>query len=284
MNISLGILFGLISMISWGVSDFFVTKSVRGCIAIKALFWSQIVALIIMLPIFLLFFTMPEFSSQIFALFFLAGIFTVISNLAFYKGLRIGKVSIVMPIASCWAIVTIFISIAFLGELLTKTNALGAIFAIIGVILVLFRKNNSAKSKDSSKGISYAIISAFAYGINFVIIDLLANEIGWFLPIFFIGIINAFLLIIYAGFRKSNLSFPRNIFSFVILVGVLDTIAYLFYSTSVTMELGAIVAPIAATSPAISILLAKIFFKEKIRLSQKIGIIFVLAGLVLLSL
>jgi len=284
MNISLGILFGLISMISWGMSDFFVTKSARGCATIRAFFWSQIVALIIMLPIFLLFFTLPKFSSQIFVMLFFAGISALISNFAFYKSLETGKVSIVMPIASCWAIVTIFISIVFLEELLTGTNAVGAIFAIIGVILVLFRKHNSAKGKNNSKGIFYAIIAALAFGIDFVIIDLLANEIGWFLPIFFIGIINASLLIIYAGFRKSNLSFPRNIFSFVILVGVLDTIAYLFYSTSVTMELGAIVAPIAATSPVISIILAKIFFKEKIRLIQKIGILFVLAGLVLLSL
>lgn len=122
------------------------------------------------------------------------------------------------------------------------------------------------------------------YGIDFVIIDLLANEIGWFLPIFFIGTINTFMLLIYASFRKSDLSFPRNIFSFVILVGVLDTIAYLSYSSSITMEFGAIVAPIAATSPAISIILAKIFFKEKLEIIQKIGIVFVLAGLVLLSL
>lgn len=215
---------------------------------------------------------------------FFAGISTIISNFAFYKSLRVGKVSIVMPIASCWAIVTIFISIAFLGEILTKIHALGAIFAIVGVILVLFKKNNSAKSKDGSRGIFYAIIAAIAYGIDFVIIDLLANEIGWFLPIFFIGIITAFFLLIYAGFRKRNLSFPRNVFLFVALVGILDTIAYLFYSSSVTMELGAVVAPIAATSPAISILLAKIFFKEKLWLIQKIGIIFVLAGLVLLSL
>lgn len=284
MNISLGILFGLVSMISWGVSDFFVTKSARGCATIRAFFWSQIVALTILTPLFLLFFTMPKFSFRIFVMLFSAGIFTMTSNFAFYKGLEVGKVSIVMPISSCWAIITIFISIIFLGELLTITNTLGAIFVIIGVILVLFKKNNSAKSKNNPKGIFYAIIAAFAFGIDFAIIDLLANEIGWFLPIFFIGIINAFLLLIYASFRKNNLSFPRNIFLFVILVGILDTTAYLFYSSSVTMELGAVVAPIAATSPAISILMAKIFFKEKLRLSQKIGIVFVLVGLVLLSL
>jgi drug/metabolite transporter (DMT)-like permease len=283
MNISLGIIFGLISMISWGMSDFFVTKSARGCATIRAFFWSQIVALIIMFPI--LFFKLPKFSFYIYTMLFFAGMSALVSNFAFYKSLKTGKVSIVMPIASCWAIVTIFISIIFLGELLTGANALGAIFAIIGVILILFRKYNSEKNKTSnSNGIIYAAIAAFAYGVDFVIIDLLANEIGWFLPIFFIGTINAFMLLIYAGIRKSNLSFPRNVSSFVILVGILDTIAYLFYSTSVTLEFGAIVAPIAATSPAISILLAKIFFKEKIRLIQKMGIVFVLAGLVLLSL
>lgn len=36
MDISLGILFGIFAMLSWGVSDFCVSKSARGCDPIRA--------------------------------------------------------------------------------------------------------------------------------------------------------------------------------------------------------------------------------------------------------
>lgn len=285
MNIFSGVFFGIVAMLSWGASDFCVTKSARGCDPLKAFFWSQIFALVLTFFIFYNFFQLPKFSFEIAALILASGFFSVIANFSFYKSLRLGQVSVVMPIASCWAVVTVLLSLIFLEQTLTFLNAVGVVLAVMGALLVSFRlKDLSLDVRKHDKGIKYAVIAALAYGADFTIIDLAANKIGWFLPIFFIGIVTAVFLFLYAKAAKKDISFPQNALRFIILVGILDTVAYLSYSSSVTEEYGAVVAPIAAASPAVSIFLARIFFKEKLELNQEIGMVSVLASLILLAL
>ncbi len=237
-----------------------------------------------MFPIFLLFFKLPQFSLAIVGLVAASGFLTVIANIAYYKGLQIGKVSIVMPVESCWAIVTVILSLTLLNEVLTAIQAIGITLTIAGAVLVSFKWKDLLKLKNHSKGVKYAAIAAVAFGTDFVVIDLAVSEIGWFLPIFFIGVITAFFLLAYSGISKKDISFPRNVLPFIVLVGILDTVAYLSYSTGIISEFSAIVAPIAAASPAVSIILAKTFFRERLQINQDIGIVSVLAGLLLLSL
>lgn len=287
MDITFGIFFGLVSMLSWGASDFFIAKSVRGSGVLRAFLWAQIVSVTLLFSIFLYYYDIPKFTSYTIALIFTAGTLGVVSNLSFYKSLKVGKVCIVMPVASCWAMITVVLSMIFLGESLDMAQVLGIVFAIFGAALVSFRFSDLKKldmKKHANKGVEYAVVAAFAYGTNFVLIDVLVSEVGWFLSILFIEIIVVSLLLFYSGAMKSDISFPKNVFQFVVLVGILDATAYLSYGIGVTSEFGSIVAPIAASSPAISILLAKIFFKEELEINQKIGIVSVLAGLVLLAL
>lgn len=283
MDISSGIFFGIVSMLSWGASDFFVAKSSRGTDPFRALLWSQVIALPILLSVFFAFFKMPLLSFDVVLLIFASGILTVIANWSFYKGLRIGKVAIVMPVESCWAVVTVFLGLALLGESLTLLQAIGVFFAISGAVLVSFKWKDLIKLRNSAKGVNYAVIAALAYGTDFIIIDLLAKKIGWFLPTLFIGIVTAIYLLAYSGIAKKNISFPKNVAIFVLLVGVLDTAAYLAYTLGIMSEYGAIVAPIGAASPAVSVILARIFFRENVHFNQKIGVVSVLLGLILLS-
>lgn len=283
MDISHGIFYGIIAMLSWGASDFFVTKSARGCDPFRAFLWSQLFALILLFAIFFIFYETPKFSFTIAGLILSSGFLTVIANMAFYKSLKAGKVSIVMPVASCWAVVTVFLSLVLLNQSLTQNHIIGVVLAILGALLVSFKWEDLKRLKNHADGVNYAVIAAIAYGTDFVLIDLIANEVGWFLPILFIGLVTACYLSIYAGISGRDISFPRNVWLFIVLVGILDTVAYLSYSSGVTAVYGAIVAPIGAASPAVSIILAKIFFKEKIEPHQEIGIGSVILGLILLS-
>jgi bacterial/archaeal transporter family protein len=286
MDISFGIYFGVISMLSWGMSDFFIAKSVRGSGVLKSFIWAQATSVILLTIIFIGFYDLPSLNFYAIAMILVAGLLGVISNLSFYKSLRVGQVSIVMPIASCWAIITVILSLFFLGESLAYFQFIGIILAIAGAALVSFKLSDLKKisfDKHTHKGVEYAVVAAFAYGTNFVLIDLLVAELNWFLTILFIEITVVFYLLLYSNVTKRDISFPKNVMIFIIMVGILDAVAYLSYGIGVTSEFGSIVAPIAASSPAISIFLAKIFFKEKFEINQKIGIISVLSGLILLA-
>ncbi|MDO8740339.1 MAG: DMT family transporter [Candidatus Woesearchaeota archaeon] len=285
MSIPLGIIFGIIAMIGWGVADFFAAKAVRKTGVLKTFLWSQIIGLILFFIIFSLFFKLPLLSFNTIGIISIAGFLGVISWLAFYKGMQIGKVSIVSPIAACWAVVTVILSLIFLNEKLTMLQAVGVGLAILGAVMASFKLHDLLKLrlKNIAIGVEYAIIALLGWGVYFVLIGFLAAELKWFLPIFLIKTATVFYLFIYSGVAKKNISFPKNAASFILLIGILEFAAFLSYGLGISYEYTAVVAPIGAAFPMVTVILARIFFKETLELNQKIGIVSVLAGLVLLS-
>ncbi len=286
MDISLGILFGILATISWGTADFFVARSVRKASVFKTFLWSQIIGAVLFIIIFSIFFKFPILSLTTIGVILISAFLSTIAYLSFYKGLQVGKVSVISPIAACWAVVTVILSIFFLNESLTAIQGIGVALAIIGAILTSFKLHEllKLKLKNAAKGIKYALIAVLGWGIGFVLIDVLVTELKWFLPFFFMKIAVVLYLLLYSGARKSNISFPKNVALFVVIIGVLEVIAFISYGIGVNSEYTAIVAPIGATFPMTTIILARIFFKERLEINQKWGIVAVLIGLVLLSL
>ena len=285
MALTLGILFGIIAMLSWGVGDFFAAKSVRKTSVFKTYFWIQLIALIIYFVIFLFFFKLPIISSIAFVIILIAAFLGITSVLSYYKGLQIGYVSIISPIGASYAVITVILSLIFLNETLTLFQAIAISLVILGAILASFKFHDliRLKVKNIATGVKYAIFAMFAWGVFMILIDLLVTELGWFLPIFFMVTVEIFYLLTYSGIAKKNISFPKNVAVFVILAGVLEVIAFLSFGFSITSENVAIVAPIISAFPAITIILARIFFKEILDLNQKVGVVVVLIGLVLLA-
>jgi len=89
----------------------------------------------------------------------------------------------------------------------------------------------------------------------------------------------------WTGLIKTKFSLPtKMIFLFITAAGVLDFFAFLTFNLSLGTQLVSIVSAIVATSPIITIGLAYFFLKERIVGNQKLGIIAILAGLILVSL
>ena len=87
----------------------------------------------------------------------------------------------------------------------------------------------------------------------------------------------------YSGISKKKISFPKNVALFVILIGILESVGFMAFGAGISLEYTSIIAPITSVTPAITIILARVFLKEILELNQKIGVIAVLIGLVLLS-
>ncbi len=285
MAVTLGILFGIVAMIGWGVADFFVAKAVRKANVLKTFVWSQIIGLVLFLIIFLLFFKFPIISFSLLGILLIAGFLGVVPLLAYYKGLQIGAVSIISPIAASYAAVTVVLSLIFLNETLTALQAIGIILAILGAILTSFKFHDLIKLrlKNFAAGVKYAVIAMLGWGVLIIFIDILVSKLGWFLPIFLIKAIIVFYALSYSFIAKKNISFPKHVGLFIILIGFLESMGFLAFGAGISLEYTAIIAPVSSVYPAITIILARIFFKEILDLNQKIGIAAVLLGLVLLS-
>lgn len=285
----MGIILGLLSMFGWGTSDFLAAKVSRKTGYLVAYFWTQLVAFFIALIYF--FIKLPTFNVNniIQSLVFLlpAGFLFMVGTLAFYKGLVAGQVSLVSPIGSSWILITVFLSVIFLKEVLLINQVIAIILIIIGIVLLSIKPKELLKIKKFSflGGIKEGFIAMLAWGMCFFLIIFPSKTLGWFLPVFALKSFGIFFLIFYIMIGKKSLkfSFQKSFLALFFLVGLLDIVAFFSYSLGVGIASVPIVASISASFPLITIILARIFLKEKIALNQIIGIIGVIAGLVLIS-
>jgi len=277
-------------MFGWGASDFFAAVSSRKIGNILTLFGMEVVGLLVAFGYLLL--SHATFDLVLLLkslpLLIIITLLQIISFLAFYQGLTKAQVSLVSPLSSSWALVTTILSLIFLKETLTASEAIAITFIVISIFLLSINLGQLIKTKKMSvfAGVKEGIVAMGGFGISMFLIVLVSRTLGWFLPVFFFRLLAVFFLLLYLVFKK-NQSFKKQTLSnlfLVIPIGLFDVGAFIAYGIGVRGERASIVAAVAGAFPLVTIILAKIFFKEKIVVNQAIGIIGIIGGLVILAL
>jgi uncharacterized membrane protein len=285
MNFPLAIVFGIIAMFGWGLADFLVATVVKKASVFRTFFWTEMVSTFFYAVTFLFFFKLPVIPGIILVTVGLCSFLHVLAYLALYKSLQVGKISVVAPISASWVVVTVLLCVVFLKEALTGLQALGVALVISAILLVSFRWRDlrQLRLKNPAAGVSYALVALVSFGVQFTLVDYLVAELSWFVPIFLIKSLALPILLASSGTLKGSISLPKIAALVVVLIGLLEFIAGLGYGLGVDLGYTAIVAPVTASSPLVTVILARIFFKERVEVNQKVGILFFLLGLALLS-
>jgi drug/metabolite transporter (DMT)-like permease len=274
-------------MLSWGVADFLAKKAIDKVGYKTSLVLNQTVALVPVVIFAILFFRAPSLSIDLVGITVLAGISGIFGYIFLYRGFQKGNVSVVAPITASWSVVTILLAFFLFEETLTPIQIVGVIAVFIGVF---FASTNFAELKTSIKqgrsaGVLDAIISMIAWGISYALLRPIVAAVGPIMALLFLKVLATATLFSWIGVTKTKISIPaKMIFLFIATAGVLDFLGYITFNLSLSTQLVSIVSPIAATAPAVTIVLAYVFLKERIVSNQKLGIIAILAGLVLISL
>jgi len=283
------ILYGLAATFAWGVGDFFTAVFVRKVNVFKVLFWSILSGFVLMLVCFFLLgahFSIPRPSSL--AVFLFIGLMQILGTLFFYKGFEVGKVSLVSPLAAICSLWTILISLTVFRERLEVVQGAGIVLVVAGTFLVSTKLNiliSEARFIASDPGVRFALLASIFWGMMFAFLAPLTRKYGWLEASVVLRACAVFWLILLRLFSKKDLSFPvsRTVVLLLAVVVVTDVAGYLFNGLAFEKGLASIVAPVASAFPAITILLARIFLKEKLALNQIFGIVGIIGGLVLLS-
>ncbi|HEX3036911.1 MAG TPA: EamA family transporter [Thermodesulfobacteriota bacterium] len=128
-------------------------------------------------------------------------------------------------------------------------------------------------------------IAMFSWGVSLFLIVPPSKVLEWFLPVFVFRLFALIMLTTFMLYTKSmfKVKFQPSSLILILSIGFLDVGAFFTYSFGVSSAYASVVAPIAGTFTMVTILLAKIFLKEKIVPNQAIGIIGIIAGLGLIS-
>lgn len=282
MAATLGLLFGIISMLSFGFQDALMVKTARLVGSFRASFYVIATITVLMIPMAVFLLSVAGIQTLVIAAMLSCAVISPIGLISFNKGLQTGNAAIVATVASAYGAVTAILSVIFFGEHLTLLQMAYVAVIVVGTMLVSFQTGKVAVKKLHS-GVGYAVVALLAWGGFFFLIAYAVKGIGWFSAAFLVSVATLAVLLLYSFFTKNEIPAKKQYYPLLIGTGVLNLIAFFAYNLGVTYNYTSIVAPISAAAPVIVILFSVLVLKEQMANNQKLGVILVLAGLILLS-
>lgn len=285
----MGVIAGLLSMSFWGTAIFLAALASRKLGNVLTLFWMQLFGLLV--GALFCFTNIDSFALNLvlqnIPLLITVAVLQVIAYLAFYKGLEKAQVSLVSPIGAAWGLITAMLGVVFFKEALSTIQLLAIGFIVVGIVLLSIDIQDLFKSKKVNLlvGVKEGIIAMLGWGISLFLIIPASRDLGWFLPAF---IFRFFLLLLLTGYvllsKRPFVPKPKKFpIKLLLLIGVFDIGGFFSYSFGVAGAHASIVAPIGSAFTLVTVLLAKVFLKEKMDLNKIIGILAIVSGLVLIS-
>lgn len=293
MPLSISVIAGIIPMLSWGIADFLQSTVIRKIGTLKAIFLSNLVWTLLLIPF--AFFVDLNIAISNFLLLIVGALIAVIAIYNYFQSMKIGEISIVVPISATYPLVTTTLLILFLGHTFNKITLLAILILIIGVILTStdLRK---LKHIHTVRGVKESFIAAVLWGVYYYFFELAAKDITFIFHFpqtsamtlfFYSSLLMGIGLVIFAILKKSTMKFKEikntKVLPLIMLLQAMYLATWMVVSYGLAKGNTAIVIAIGSLYPAIAVILALIFYKEKLVLNQKIGIITVLLGLFLIS-
>ena len=281
------ILFGLLSAFSYGYADFvgaLAAKKVRA-LAVTAVSFSigLVVALLLSIPMG------AEFSAATVQTSIYGGISSAIAISCLYAALALGPISIVSPLT---AVISAMIPVIFdvaTGQELSSFAWVAVALILIAVVLVAFVPGADVRL-PSLPATLYAVGAGVGFAGIFLFLDSTDPESG-LAPLVVMRIVGMTLL--FAGltflFMKNKerilerQMFTPKVFGLIVLAGIGDVLGNVFFLIATRGGALAIAAVLTSLYPIGTILLARIFLKEKIAKSQALGIALAMAACALLA-
>jgi drug/metabolite transporter (DMT)-like permease len=278
--VALGLALG--ASIAWGGSDFLAGLAARRLPVLTVLLLSQGAGLVLLL-VLLAASGGPVPPAAAVAAATAAGLAEVLGFMTLYRSLAVGPMSVVAPIASLAAIVPVGFAVAG-GGLPSSRVAVGLGIALAGGALASLEADPARRGRPRvARGAVLAALAALSFGAFFVAIDAAADRggAGWAVSVDRAASFAALAMIVVVGRR--GLAFRRGDLRAAGVVGVLDAGANVLFAVALTEGLASTVSVIGSLYPITTIGLATIVLRERPRLVQTMGVVYVLYGVGLVT-
>jgi drug/metabolite transporter (DMT)-like permease len=281
---------GVGSMIGWGTADFFAKTTIDKIGDATTLFWQQLIGIIPLLLLYVLHPYMPHLHHFDPLFIVLLGIVSGLSYLPLYNGFGKGQLSLLSPIFASYSVMVVLLSIIFLREPLHAGRTLAIVVTIIGILLIstdLHDLRTSAhKHAFRLAGLPEVASAMVMYSIWLIFLDKFLVGKEWLLFVLLIRIFSTLTIFGYSRVKRISLKVPdRKLWKYLVGIGVFDVLAFSFVSYGFShTQFPSIIAVLSATFSLPTLILARLFLKERINRQQLAAALVILAGVVLISL
>ena len=296
------LIFTLVTTLLWGVAELFYKKGsheerkydhLRVCVLVGAVMGIH--------AIFTLLTSDINYNPMNLVAYLPVSLCYIISMACSYFGIRFIEESLADPIENTAGAMCSLLCVIFLGEQIPPLVWCAIAVIVVGIIGVSYTERSAEVGRKERLGKRLAIV-AFAMPFCYAFID----AFGSFLDIFFlemetsplIGIteenielvanisyeltfaIVGLILFIFMKFRKVPFELPKQ--KDKIIAAVCETAGQLTYVYAMSGN-GAIAAPILSCVCVVSLLLSRIFLKEKLTKKQYVFIGIIIVGILMLA-
>ena len=266
----------LSASLTWGFADFFGPLKGRTFGALRVLVYVQVGGL---LSIALIVAVRGKGLADAEALLAIpAAISGTLGLFAFYRGMTVGAMSIVAPIAGVSAGVPVVFGIAT-GERPSLPQWLGIAAALSGVFLASREPGRGGKV---AAGVGLALLAAIGFGGYFPPMHAAGNADFWWATLIF-RITSASVILAVVAVKRPPLALPAKQVPLVALIGTGDMLGSLLFAAASTSGLVSITSVLASLYPIVTVILARFVLEERVARSQEAGIALTLAGVALIS-
>ena len=286
---AVGLALGLVVAISYGTADFLGGLASRRVAAPTAVLTSQAVGLVVVGIAALVLSRDATVEARDLALGAGAGIAGIAGLACLFRGLAVGRASVVAPISAVGgAALQVGWGLAQ-GEDPGAVALVGTALALVAVAVVAGAPANDDAhdvhdAPRASRSTEVLLGTGAAIGLGLVLI--LLSETGsdsglW--PIVAGRVVPLPLLAAVLAISGTPLLVPRDAVRFVAGAGVLDGLSNALLLVAVRDDLVSLVAPVAALYPASTVVLSRFVLHERLGRTRAIGIVVAFAGLVLIA-
>jgi drug/metabolite transporter (DMT)-like permease len=260
---------------------------------VTTLFWAQVVGVVPLLVLFAFAPRVPTLHHMDSVWIALFGIVSALSYLSLYAGFGKGAISFLSPVFSSHAVLIVILSAVVFGERISGGQWLAIVIVCCGVLAIsttarelsqVLRGSRSAMVRGLPQVLASAVLDAFW----FVLFDHFLGARDWLFFLILIRVMSSFTVAVFAIATDTPLAISRRDMDIAInagAIGVCDAVAFaaVSYGLSLTNHT-AIVMVLSSAFSVPTLILARIFLRERMETQQKIAAGMIVCGIALVSL
>jgi drug/metabolite transporter (DMT)-like permease len=284
----LALVLGLLAGITYGAADFIGGLASRRSSVFAVVVISQIAGLLLLLAgIPLVRGALPHVEDFMWGA--LAGLGGAVGIVLLYRGLAIGRMSLVSPVTAVIGAAIPFLVGLALHERPSTLAIAGVIIALVAVVLVSSTGGQShppaARLRGwlGQPGLLEAVLSGVGIGLFYVFLARSHHDSGMW-PLATSRFTSSFVITLAALGTRQALLPAAGGWGSILLAGGLDVAANALYLVATRHGLLAIVAVLASLYPASTVVLARLFLHERLTRVQLSGVACALVAIALIGL
>ncbi len=211
----------------------------------------------------------------------LSGLATGASWLSYFKALQLGDVNKVVPVDKSSTVLTMLLSMLFLGEGLTWIKGLAMLLIGTGTILMIEPKAVEHSKSGGYRWLLYAVLSAIFAALTAILgkigISGVESNLGTAIRTNVV-LVMAWLIVFMSGKQKELRTIDRRSAIFIVLSGLATGLSWLFYYRALQEGPASVVVPIDKLSILVTVAFGYFVLKEKLKSRPAIGLGMIVIG------